>query len=87
MKAGHRNPLHFIERNLILAPTHTLKTVAKANGEDVEVVQRESAEGLAIELGWVRDTTCDLTEGDYLRMTLRKTCWFFDRPPDSIMSS
>jgi geranylgeranyl diphosphate synthase type II len=37
---------------------------------------RESVEGQAIELGWVRENKCELNESDYLRMTLKKTCWY-----------
>jgi geranylgeranyl diphosphate synthase type II len=44
--------------------------------EEIEHMVRESVEGQAIELGWVRDNTCDLSEADYLRMTLKKTCWY-----------
>ena len=40
-----------------------------------ETVQR-ALEGQAIELGWIRENVCDLTESDYLRMTLLKTCWY-----------
>ena len=36
----------------------------------------ESLEGQAVELGWVRDNPHDVSEGDYLRMTLKKTCWY-----------
>ena len=36
----------------------------------------ESLEGQAMELGWIRDNTCDISEADYLRMTLKKTCWY-----------
>jgi geranylgeranyl diphosphate synthase type II len=44
--------------------------------EEIEHMVRESVEGQAIELGWVRDNTCNLSEADYLRMTLKKTCWY-----------
>lgn len=44
--------------------------------EEVEHMVRESVEGQAIELGWVRDNECNLTVADYLRMTLKKTCWY-----------
>lgn len=37
---------------------------------------RQSVEGQAIELGWVRDNVTELTDVDYLRMTLKKTCWY-----------
>ena len=35
----------------------------------------ESAEGQALELGWQRDNRIDLSDEDYLRMVLQKTCW------------
>jgi geranylgeranyl diphosphate synthase type II len=37
---------------------------------------RESVEGQAIEIGWRRDNVLDLDTGDYLRMILKKTCWY-----------
>jgi geranylgeranyl diphosphate synthase type II len=36
----------------------------------------ESLEGQAMELGWISDNTCDISESDYLRMILKKTCWY-----------
>ena len=33
-------------------------------------------EGQAVELGWVRNNQCDITDDDYLRMILKKTCWY-----------
>jgi geranylgeranyl diphosphate synthase type II len=36
----------------------------------------ETLEGQAMELGWVRDNSCDVTADDYLLMTLKKTCWY-----------
>jgi geranylgeranyl diphosphate synthase type II len=36
----------------------------------------QSVEGQALELGWTRDNVFDLTEDDYLRMVLKKTCWY-----------
>jgi geranylgeranyl diphosphate synthase type II len=56
---------------LVLGPEVTWRVF-----EEVEHMVRESVEGQAIELGWVRDNACDLTEADYLRMTLKKTCWY-----------
>jgi geranylgeranyl diphosphate synthase, type II len=35
----------------------------------------ESAEGQAIELGWRHENRTDVTDEDYLRMVLQKTCW------------
>ena len=34
-----------------------------------------SAEGQAMELGWIHDNVTDLQETDYLEMVLKKTCW------------
>jgi geranylgeranyl diphosphate synthase, type II len=44
--------------------------------EEVDHLMMESLEGQAMELGWIRDQRCDVTEQDYLRMTLKKTCWY-----------
>jgi geranylgeranyl diphosphate synthase type II len=44
--------------------------------EEAERMVRESVEGQAMELRWRRDNATDLTEADYLAMTLRKTCWY-----------
>jgi geranylgeranyl diphosphate synthase type II len=43
--------------------------------EETQRMARESAEGQAMELGWRRDNVTDLDEGDYLEMSLKKTCW------------
>ena len=43
---------------------------------EIEHMVRQSAEGQAMELGWVRDNKCDLTDDDYIHMTLKKTCWY-----------
>lgn len=43
--------------------------------EETERMARESAEGQALELGWQREGTLELTEADYLEMVLKKTCW------------
>jgi geranylgeranyl diphosphate synthase, type II len=37
---------------------------------------QESLEGQAMELGWVRDNRSDIIDEDYLRMVLKKTCWY-----------
>lgn len=39
-------------------------------------MMQQSLEGQAMELGWVRDNRLDLTERDYLRLVLKKTCWY-----------
>lgn len=44
--------------------------------DEFDHMMQESLEGQAMELGWVRDNRCDITEQDYLRMVLKKTCWY-----------
>ncbi|HEY5453241.1 MAG TPA: polyprenyl synthetase family protein [Polyangia bacterium] len=36
----------------------------------------QSLEGQAMELGWVRDNDCSITDDDYLLLVLKKTCWY-----------
>jgi geranylgeranyl diphosphate synthase, type II len=36
----------------------------------------ESAEGQAMELSWRKDNVSGLTDNDYFRMILKKTCWY-----------
>jgi geranylgeranyl diphosphate synthase, type II len=43
---------------------------------EFEHLARQSVEGQAIELGWIRDNQCQLTDRDYLLMILKKTCWY-----------
>lgn len=43
---------------------------------EIQHMARQSVEGQAMELGWVRDNVIALTDADYLRMTLKKTCWY-----------
>jgi geranylgeranyl diphosphate synthase type II len=43
--------------------------------EETERMAWESTEGQALELGWRRDNRTDVTDEDYLRMVLQKTCW------------
>lgn len=43
---------------------------------EVQHMVTESVEGQAMELGWRKDNTSHLTEADYLRMILKKTCWY-----------
>jgi geranylgeranyl diphosphate synthase type II len=44
--------------------------------EEAERMARETVEGQAIELGWRRKNTVSLDDDDYLRMVLKKTCWY-----------
>ena len=43
---------------------------------EVERMARESVEGQAIELGWIREGRYDLGDRDYVRMAYKKTCWY-----------
>lgn len=43
---------------------------------EVERMARESVEGQAIELQWIRDRSWDLSDDDYVRMAYKKTCWY-----------
>ena len=43
---------------------------------EVERMARESVEGQAIELDWIRRGTFDLEDRDYVRMAYKKTCWY-----------
>ena len=44
--------------------------------DEFEHMMQESLEGQAMELGWVRDNRGDVSDEDYLRMVLKKTCWY-----------
>jgi geranylgeranyl diphosphate synthase type II len=44
--------------------------------DEFDHMMQESLEGQAMELGWIRDNRCDVTNEDYLRMVLKKTCWY-----------
>ncbi|HSD06018.1 polyprenyl synthetase family protein [Flavobacterium sp.] len=43
---------------------------------EIQNMITESVEGQAMELGWRKDNISNLNEGDYLRMILKKTCWY-----------
>jgi geranylgeranyl diphosphate synthase type II len=43
---------------------------------EIEHMVLQSVEGQALELGWVHENNCELSDDDYLRMTLKKTCWY-----------
>ncbi|MCP4680471.1 MAG: polyprenyl synthetase family protein [Deltaproteobacteria bacterium] len=60
-----------MENIYVLGPKLTYRVM-----EEVEHMVRETVEGQAMELGWVRDNICDIGDDDYLRMILKKTCWY-----------
>jgi geranylgeranyl diphosphate synthase type II len=64
--------MRLLRRNLaILGPRVTLQVF-----DEFDHMLMESLEGQAMELGWIRDNRCDISDEDYLRMTLKKTCWY-----------
>lgn len=60
-----------LENRKRLGPRLTMRIL-----EETETMVRESIEGQAIELGWRRDNALGLQEDDYLKMVLKKTCWY-----------
>jgi geranylgeranyl diphosphate synthase type II len=50
--------------------------ISSAIMEEAQHMALASAEGQAMELGWIRDHSLDLGDEDYLEMVLKKTCWF-----------
>ncbi len=55
----------------VLGPALTMQIF-----EEVEHMVAETVEGQAIELGWRKDNVCHLDDADYMRMILKKTCWY-----------
>ena len=43
---------------------------------ETEAMLKQSLEGQAIELGWIRNNVCALGTKDYLQMCLKKTAWY-----------
>ncbi|MGW2250571.1 polyprenyl synthetase family protein [Kitasatospora sp. NPDC001660] len=44
--------------------------------EETELMCRQSLEGQALEIAWIRDNACALAPGDYYRLCLKKTSWY-----------
>lgn len=44
--------------------------------EEFDNLLVRSLEGQALELGWIRENRLDVTEEDYYRLILKKTCWY-----------
>jgi len=51
------------------------RSICQVVGE-FEHMLLESIEGQALELGWIRDNNCEVSEDDYLTLVLKKTCWY-----------
>jgi geranylgeranyl diphosphate synthase, type II len=60
-----------LENRAKLGPRVTLRIL-----EETAWMASESVEGQGMELAWRRHNALDLVEADYLRMILKKTCWY-----------
>ena len=43
---------------------------------EFDFMARQTVDGQALELGWLRDGHTDLTPDDYLDLIMKKTCWY-----------
>jgi geranylgeranyl diphosphate synthase type II len=43
---------------------------------EFEFMARQTVDGQAVELGWMRERRTDLTPDDYLDLIMKKTCWY-----------
>jgi len=43
---------------------------------EIEFMARQSVEGQAMELDWIAGNAKSLTDRDYFRMCVKKTCWY-----------
>lgn len=55
----------------LLGPSLAWRILAES-----EEMMRHSLEGQALEISWIHDNVCDLTDDDYYRMCLKKTSWY-----------
>jgi len=60
-----------MENRKILGPDSSWRVF-----EETTLMMRQSLEGQAVEIAWIRDNTCDLTPRDYLQMCLKKSSWY-----------
>jgi len=44
--------------------------------QDSFEMMRQTLEGQAIEVGWIRNNACDLVDDDYYRMCMKKSSWY-----------
>jgi len=59
-------------------------TIAFSILEETERMVRESVEGQALELRWRTENASELCDEDYLRLVLKKTCWYTTIYPSRI---
>lgn len=51
---------------------------------EIELMVRQSVEGQAMELDWRHFNTTGLTDDDYIKMCVKKTCWYTFMSPSRI---
>ena len=59
-----------IDNREVIGPLLAMRVV-----EETFHMAHQFYEGQALDLGWRRDNVLDLSDGDYLAMVLKKTCW------------
>jgi geranylgeranyl diphosphate synthase, type II len=64
--------LRLLRRNADVVDRVTSVTIL----DEFDHLIARSLEGQAMELGWIRDNVLSVGPQDYLRMTLKKTCWY-----------
>lgn len=71
------NALHLLSLQVLMKNQAVLggRLAWQLFNESAEML-RQTLEGQALELGWIRDNACNLTDRDYLRMALKKTAWY-----------
>ncbi len=52
------------------------RRLAKRVWSEFDFMARQTVDGQALELGWLRDGRNDLTPDDYLDLIMKKTCWY-----------
>ena len=64
--------LRFLRQNAHdLGPETTARII-----DEFDHLLMQALEGQAMELGWIRDNETAIDPSDYLRMSLKKTCWY-----------
>jgi geranylgeranyl diphosphate synthase type II len=75
LNVGNATNLLGLQR--VVANSATLgSTLAQVISTETEVMLRQSLEGQALELAWIRSNACNQTDADYYRMCLKKTSWY-----------
>jgi geranylgeranyl diphosphate synthase type II len=60
-----------LENLSLLGVTKTLNVL-----QEIELMAQQSVEGQAMELDWVASNSSNLSDRDYFKMCVKKTCWY-----------